>query len=75
MFPQDSANTRFASSMETFSQLEGILVAGYRGIDLTLTFVLMEVETLGGREDEFAPCPRSRGRGGLADAGREPRSR
>jgi hypothetical protein len=48
MFPQDSANTRFASSMEIFSQLEGILVAGYRGIDLTLTFVLMEVETLGG---------------------------
>jgi hypothetical protein len=74
MFPQDSANTRFASSMETFSQLEGILVAGYRGIDLTLTFVL-EVETLGGREVEFAPSPRSRGRGGLADAGREPRSR
>jgi hypothetical protein len=38
MLPHDSANTRFASSIEMFSQLEGILVAGYRGIDFAPEF-------------------------------------
>jgi hypothetical protein len=34
MLPHDSANTRFASSIEIFSQLGGSLGVGYRGIDL-----------------------------------------
>jgi hypothetical protein len=33
-FPHDSPNTCFASSIEIFSQLEGILGVGYRGIVL-----------------------------------------
>jgi hypothetical protein len=33
MFPHVSANTRIASSTETFSQLGGVLGVGYRGID------------------------------------------
>jgi hypothetical protein len=31
-FPHDSANTRFARSIDMFSQLEGILGVGYRDI-------------------------------------------
>jgi hypothetical protein len=38
MFPQVSANTRIASSIETFSQLGGILGVGYRGIDFAPPF-------------------------------------
>ena len=37
IFPHVSANTCCASSMEIFSQLGGTLVAGYRGISLTLS--------------------------------------
>jgi hypothetical protein len=39
-FPHDSAKTRFASSIEMFSQLEGTLGVGYRDIDLALQFSL-----------------------------------
>jgi hypothetical protein len=38
MFPHVSANTRTASSIETFSQLGGILGVGYRGIDFVPLF-------------------------------------
>jgi transposase len=47
MLPHVSANTRFARSIETFSQLGGILIAGYRGIGVTPNVFVDELDLRG----------------------------
>jgi hypothetical protein len=55
MLPHDSANTRFASSIEIFSQLGGSLGAGYRGIDLAPDLSLESDEyTLGAMPTHYS---------------------